>query len=201
MFLNGRAILYLFHRLSPFLIVSYFILNSILLLDYKGLIYIAGLLLASCVAKLGENLFDSLETKHPIDTSDKCNLYTLGVSQNGYMNEPRFSKIPLSLVVFSYSLSYILVFIITSNLVSVNSITIIFFCYLICMEFLFLRTNECSNVVNCLFGIVIGGAIGTIWAFIIKSSNNTNLYYYNGINNGSYCTIAKERKYKCTMNP
>ena len=198
MFLDGQAILYLFNRLSPFLIVSYFVLNSILQLDYKGLIYISGLLLASTIAKLFGDYYFSNSISKTIP-NENCNLYTLGVGPDGYMNHARFSKVPLSLVVFSYSFAYLLFFIITSNLLSVNFITVLLFIYLIIMEFYFLNKNNCSNVIAGLIGCIIGTATGIIWAFIIKTSNNADLYYYNGINNASYCTIAKERKYKCTF--
>ena len=201
MILNGAGLIYIFERFSPFFIVSYFVLNSILQLDYKGLIYISGLLLASCIIKL---LGDKSTFENPkielSDTTNPCLEYTLGTSSIGYIRDGPFSKIPLSLVVFSYTFTYLLYFIITSNLLSVNLVTITFFIYLIFVELHFLSRHSCSHPMNMLCGILVGGVIGVLWASIIKTSNNADLYYFNGINNAGYCTIAKERKYKCTFN-
>ena len=46
---NIINILYMFFRLAPFIIVSYFTLQSIFNQDLKGVIYLIGLLVASVV--------------------------------------------------------------------------------------------------------------------------------------------------------
>ena len=50
--LNLINILYLFFRMAPFVIVSYFSLQSILNQDLKGLIYLIGLIVTSFVVYL-----------------------------------------------------------------------------------------------------------------------------------------------------
>ena len=50
--LNLINVLYMFFRLSPFIIVSYFSLQSILNQDLKGVIYLIGLIVTSFVVYL-----------------------------------------------------------------------------------------------------------------------------------------------------
>jgi len=199
MFLDAKAIFYLFNRLSPFLIVSYFVLNSILQMDFKGLIYISGLLLTCCIAKLlgDSNLMNIPSTNEKYN--EQCNLLTLGnVDGESYLYRSRFSKIPLSIVVFSYTLSYLIFFMYNSNLISINYPTIILLVYFISVEIYFLNKYNCCGFFSTFTGIFIGTCLAMIWAYVISSSNNTDLYYYNGINNSNYCNlINNETQFIC----
>ena len=47
--INLINILYMFFRLAPFLIISYFTLQSLLNQDLKGVIFIVGLVIAAAV--------------------------------------------------------------------------------------------------------------------------------------------------------
>ena len=50
--LNLINILYMFFRLAPFIIISYFTLQSVLNQDLKGIIYLVGLIVTSAIIVL-----------------------------------------------------------------------------------------------------------------------------------------------------
>ena len=66
--LNIVSLIYLFFRLAPFIIVSYFALQSLFNQDLKGVIYLVGLLIASVVTILVGNILPS--TSGGTDTSN-----------------------------------------------------------------------------------------------------------------------------------
>ena len=61
---NISSLLYLSFRLAPFIIVSVFSLTSIIHQDFKGLIYLGGLLFTSVFAIMFGNMFDSYFRKN-----------------------------------------------------------------------------------------------------------------------------------------
>ena len=85
--LNIITLLYLFFRLAPFIIICYFSLSSLFNLDIKGLIYLAGLMLACVIGIiLGSLCYDIPEEKQPV-----CDMITIG-------NNGSFSKIPIGII-------------------------------------------------------------------------------------------------------
>lgn len=118
---------YLIFRLAPIIIVSFFILQSFLVWDLKGVLYICGLLL-TCVStlvvnnwltmfipinKINEEPGNSNETIQYERKSPMCRTITLG--ENGEY----FSNIPLNLVIYSFTFFYLFIFIL--NLANPNS--------------------------------------------------------------------------------
>ena len=78
--LNLINVLYMFFRLSPFIIVSYFTLQSILNQDLKGVIYLVGLIVTSFIVYL----IASMLPEEPVSKNSndlmkvKCTQLTIG---------------------------------------------------------------------------------------------------------------------------
>ena len=200
MALNIVELPYLIFRLAPIIIVSFFILQSLLMWDLRGVLYLCGLML-TCVLTIFLskvlNMFSknnnapvaghaapaSTATVAPINTPNyKCRTITLG--ENGEY----YSKIPLNLVVYSFTFFYLLIFIL--NLANPKSTTVgilntkdytqekinqallqnipvlIIFPLLIIIEFIWLSINKCiegNNDINSyniyLFTYLLAGIV------------------------------------------
>ena len=191
--LNIISILYLFFRLAPFIIVSYFSLQSIFNQDLKGVIFLIGLLITSFVTIIIGNIL-------PIDKKGDgilsnyaraiCNQLTLG--SNGPI-----SKLPLSQTVYGYTLSYLAYFIGSNNLVSQNIPTFIIFPVLIIADIFWSSANGCSTNILLITALIIGGIFGTLWAMIIEASNVPGLSYFSGISNKDVCSRPTKSLYRC----
>ena len=123
--LNLINILYMFIRLAPFIIVSYFTLQSIFNQDLKGVMYLLGLLLASFATVMVASILPDATSDENAPTQikysiAKCSQLTLG-------NGGPISKLPLSQTVFGYTLSYLSYFIGVNNLQTQNIATYILF--------------------------------------------------------------------------
>ena len=98
--LNLVNILYMFFRMAPFIIVSYFTLQSILNQDLKGVIYLIGLIVTCFIVYLIAAVLPEEKGLMPSDYSKvRCTQLTIG-------NNYPISKLPLSQTVFGYTLTY-----------------------------------------------------------------------------------------------
>ena len=186
--LNVVNLIYLFFRLSPFIIVSYFALQSIFNQDFKGLIYLVGLLMASVTTIIVGNVIPKQDV--PALNQAKCNMLTLGA------NEP-LSRLPLSQTVFGYTLAYLSYFIGVNNLQSQNIATFVIFPLIVIADFMWSTSNSCASPEYLLTSLIIGGLIGVLWAMIIDSTKLADFTYFSGINNKDVCTKPTRSMYRC----
>jgi len=196
--LNIVNLLYLFFRLAPFIIVSYFTLQSLFNQDLKGLIYLVGLLVASVVTILIGNILPQDQTKSlliPESTNArlnkaKCNQLTLGAGQP-------ISNLPLSQTVFGYTLAYLSYFISMNSLQTQNIPMFVLFPIVILADIFWNVNNGCSSAIYLLSALILGGLIGSLWAMIIDSTKMANLAYFSGISNKDVCSQPKKSMYRC----
>jgi len=198
--LNLNYILYIAFRLSPFIIVSFFSLSSILNQDLKGLIYLAGMLFACFFAVAvgsSEYLqyeFKSDDIKAVQNAKIICN--TLSLSDTG-----RISNLPLSMVVFSYTFFYLVEIIAKYNLASQNIPTLVIFPLLIIGDFIWNTTNGCNNgFPQMIVAFGIGACWGALWSYIIRSTGIIQLQYFNGISNSQSCSRPSKQMFRCTSS-
>ena len=187
---NLVSICYLFFRLSPFIIVSYFGLQSLFNQDLTGVIFLIGLLIASVITiALGNILPIQAPTGSGI-SNVLCNQLTIGTSGP-------ISTLPLSQTVFGYTLAYLAYFIGVNSLQSQNIPTFIFFPLLIVADMIWNLRNRCSSGIKLLTALIIGGIMGTLWAMIIESTNMPQLAYISGVNNKEVCSNPTKSLYRC----
>jgi hypothetical protein len=191
--MNIVSLIYLFFRLAPFIIVSYFTLQSVFNQDLKGVIYLVGLLIASVVTILVGNVLPrtgNSETESTPLTTAKCHMLTLNESGP-------ISKLPLSQTVFGYTLAYLSYFIGVNNLQTQNIATFIIFPIIVIADFIWSTSNNCASPEMLLTALIVGGLIGVAWAMIIDSTNIANLAYFSGISNKDVCSQPSRSMYKC----
>jgi len=176
---------YLFLRLAPFILVCFFTLNSIFNQDFKGLVYLIGLLFACFSTIMAGRGFDQREKP------EICKMITIGGAELTYL--------PLSQCVFGYTFAYILFAIIKYKLMTSNIISIYFFVILIGSDMYWNSSNKCYSFVELLVGLFIGSAVGFFWAYIIDSSNAKNLQYFAGINNNEVCNVPSAQTFRCKV--
>lgn len=190
--LNLINVLYMFFRLSPFIIVSYFTLQSILNQDLKGVIYLVGLIVTSFVVYLIASVLpeESVYTNSNRLTQVKCTQLTIGEGAP-------ISKLPLSQTVFGYTLTYLSYFIGVNNLQSQNISIFILFPVLILGDILWSTTNSCSSPKYLLISLIISSIVGLLWAMLIESTGVGGFAYLTGIANKDVCSRPTKSLYKC----
>lgn len=180
---------YLFLRLAPFILVCFFSLASIFNQDYKGLVYLIGLIFA-CFGTAMVGKMINLPT--PPSNPEICNMITIGQSQN-------VSALPLGQAVFSYTFVYLLYAIIKNNYVKANIPTLVFFPLLIVADFVWNIRNSCNSFFQLLSSLILGGLFGLIWAAIISSTKASNLQYFSIVNQKEVCSKPSSNTFRCNV--
>lgn len=187
--LNLNSLFYLFFRLSPFIIVCFFTLGSIINGELKGFIYLVGLIFTCVISRL----FSSPFVDNSIDNNAKapvCSLYTI--------NSIAPNVTPMSLVILSYTFFY-LVFPIGKYKLAIDNVPVlIFFPILILAEAYWIISKSCFPVINCFLAFVFGGCLGVAWAAIIDATKLRGLQYYNIGSNRERCSVASKQRFVCT---
>lgn len=188
--INVSFLLYTAFRLAPFILVSFFSLSSILNQDFKGIVYLAGLLFATFIATMIGSSFDVFK-KTVIPENDMiCNVLTL--TDNG-----RLSNLPLSMVVFSYTFFFLVDIIANKKLELQNIPTLIIFPLIIIAEFAWNVFYKCGSMAGIIGAFAVGSVFGWAWSAIIRSSGAVKLQYFNGISNANTCTRSSTQKFTC----
>jgi len=208
---NILNVAYLAFRLAPFILVSFFTLQSFLNWDLKGIVYLAGLIFTTFFILLTENY---IKNGNNVDRSSQCSLITITKDQR---------KIPLSTVVFSYTFLYLIALIInmaqtpganispldastgayTSNNLSTamqeNIPTLILFPVLLILDTLWILSYSCFDISWIFWGFMGGALGGLIWAAIIAKSNNPDLMYISSASLGDTCSRPTKQLFRCRI--
>jgi hypothetical protein len=186
---------YLSFRMAPFILVCFFILQSILNYDLKGIIYLAGLMFASVATVLLNNsMLHNFPIENAFNYGGKCSIITLGEGGK------RLTEIPLSIAVYSYTFFYMLIFIFnlgnsTDNkgvlgssfnkngelnaAFQQNIPTLILFPLLCFLEVMWSIQNNCVQkpLIYITAALIIGAIVGVVWAIIITSLKINSIMY------------------------
>ena len=185
------SIIYLFIRISPLLVVSHFVLQSILNTDSKGMIYLTGLIL-TCLfnSVVGAALPPPKEIASANDID--CKSMALG----------NFPNVSISQVTLGFTYGYLMYIILYyakkgETYVNSNLPTIILFPLLIFGNGFWNWLKGCTELSILLLSLVMGLGGGVGWAFMLKSANYKHLALFNGISNHAICSKPAKTKFKC----
>ena len=182
--INLTNVVYLFLRLSPFIIVGYFILQSIFESSTKGLFYLVGLLITTVVTILA-----SRNESFKSDT-DKlvCKGATLGNGQISYL--------PLSQSTLVYSFVYVLTIVLDYGSFGMNIGTITSFPILILADW-FGNRNCISLMPNLIVTWLIAAAIGFAWTKMLIGTGY-DITFFQGISDANVCKM-NTNKFRCRL--
>lgn len=179
--INVISLSYLFSRLSPFIIVSYFVLQSLFNQNLKGIFYVAGVLLTCFISFLfiGENTDKNLD--NPV-----CNAIE------------GMPDMPIGQTILGFTFSYLSYIIIKHNLATTNTGTFMIFPILIISDLIWNITNGCAKPLILLGSLAIGTMAGISWGMIIDRVD-PELQFFNGIGNKEICKRPSSTLYKCSL--
>jgi hypothetical protein len=189
--LSLNSLIYLFYRLSPFILVCFFVLGSIINSEAKGFMYLVGLI---CTTVLCYGLVPWLGGSVP-DGSDKVMSVACSTLKiNGITSETT----PMGMIIFSYTLFYLVYPIVRHHLEMDNIPLLLFFPLLILGDIYWNTSHSCFTPRQQFVTLVISGACGLGWGAIIERTNMKGLQYFNIGTGRQRCAQASTGKYKCT---
>ena len=180
--LNLTNVIYLVLRLSPFIIVGYFILQSIFESSTKGLFYLAGLLITTIFTVLTSRSFKN-------DKGDlSCRGATLGNGEVSYL--------PLSQMTLVYSFVYVITIVLEYGTFNMNIGTIATFTTLILADWF--GNRNCITIMPNLFVTwLIAAGIGYMWTqYLINTGYD--IVFFQGVSDANVCKMNTD-KFQCRL--
>lgn len=192
---NFSTLIYLFLRLSPFVLICFFSLLSIFNSDLKGIVYLFGVSFTILANILLGNL---LSFKDNEKADEICNVINLG-NQN-------FSSLPIGQSIIGFTSSYLIsTLFINNNKYKNKSIlnnwpTIVFFIGLIGSDLYWNNFKQnCYTYAQSITSYLISISIGILWAFIITNMNTPSLQFFPKYKNDEMCERASNKTYECKV--
>jgi len=201
-----------FAALSPLFISTYLLLNSVFQGNLRGIIFLVGNALASSIGllvksaakmkrgplKYGDKYNQVSDPNSLPPAHDFCDVFEPPHSSLKYYGLPSSHA-----VFFGYTLAYISAGI-NSNPNKPGIPFIILLSVLAGMDLFFRKASRCDGTMDILAGLVIGGAIGTVWYFLIKfawpdGKGDKMVYYAKDDINVEKCKLGKQ-KFVCKKN-
>lgn len=189
---NFNSLVYLFFRLSPFIVVCFFTLSSIINNEIKGFVYLVGL----C---FGLVLLSLIGGSMPI----------LGLPETGNASESKAllcnslpfgnASLPIGIGILGYTLGYLLFTIIKYKIVIFNLSIVILFPILILADIWWNISTGCYNPLQCAISLIVGSGAGLLWSYIIWKSKVKEFQYYNIGATSEICSKPTAQTFKCAV--
>ena len=190
--LSGGSILQLISSLSPLYLSVFFILSSISNGDLKWTMFLAGLIFLIFIFSLAAMTTDAKfdKTLGSAFYKRECNFVNFPYGLSEY-TIPNFNSTALSFI-FAYIYLPMIQFE-SYNLVLLSIIMVLFF-----IDAVTKVMNGCTPVVGILMGLAIGWIVGYLWYLIVSSANN-NLIYFNNASTNPICSRPNNQTFKCKV--
>lgn len=168
--------------LSPYILISFFLLLSILNYNLKGLMYFIGVVILGFFI----NAFSRFKFIHNSDIK-ACNFF------GDFVNDiPAFST-----GLYSYTFFYLFIAMINSSIMNMG--LIILFLVMGAADARIRLHYKCTNIKGILFGIIIGGIIGTFWYILMSQADPKFLYFEEYVSNKVACSVPRKQAFKCRL--
>tara|TARA_B100000900_G_scaffold410995_1_gene429827 strand:+ start:435 stop:1046 length:612 start_codon:yes stop_codon:yes gene_type:complete len=193
--INFTALVYLFLRLAPFILVSFFSISSIFNYDFKGAVYLLGLLASSVIVLSLESIISSISPgifDAPSQRELTCDF--LNITDNSPL-----SSLPLGSGIISYTFSYLLYVIIKYEYVANNVPLMIFFSVLILSDFIWHITHSCYNQTTVLITIILFASCGVLFSFLLDKLKLVDLQYFTHVSGQQVCSRPSKQSFHCSI--
>lgn len=180
------------YRIFPFILVSYFVMSTLLGNDFSGFLVFLGILFTSLITiGIGKNesvknfIYDGETDSSKIITKLKtCNLIMLG-------NQP-LSYLPLSTHTFAFALGYFSYIMKKTDTLQTNLLSFVFLLFLVIGDTIY-NVKTCYGPATFI-PLIIGGIGGILWAVSIGKKN----WMVPKQSTNEKCS-TKDMKYKCNI--
>lgn len=177
--------------ISPFLLAFFLIISSIFNQDLKGVVYLAGVLIASIINILFQNIIQHSRSE---SAALLCSLVGFNIfNTGGSYDTPNSSS-----VFITFTLAYLLLPMYYNS--QMNYGVLIFLLVLFIVDSITNVMNKCTNIGGAFIGGLIGFILGLIWFSIIFATNNQDLLYFSEfVSNNVMCSKPSKQTFKCSV--
>lgn len=188
--LTPTNLLHFISILSPFLLGFFLVMTSIFNQDMKGLVYLAGILIASVI-----NLFlmTILGSRMASDASPVCNIIDFSIMGSNNFNSPCMTSMIISFTMaylflpmrFNHQMNYVVIVSLIALFI-INMLTKIF--------------DKCTTFGGSILGGMVGFLMGAGWYVLFHATGYDSLLYFDDfISNNTVCKRPRKQTFKCSV--
>ena len=180
--------------LTPFLIIFFLLMSSVINQDFKVIIYLLGTSIASLI-----NIFFMylIRSKRTEDASPFCNVFTFPFTVNSVANE-RYDAPSMTSMFISFTLAYIWIPMVFNPPNTVNIPLVLTLSALLVIDIIAQHNQKCTNFLGSFLGTLVGFVMGAAWYGLVNSSGYQSLLYYSDFTgNKTICSRPKKEYFKC----
>lgn len=177
-----------FSFISPTLLVFFMFMSSLFNQNLKGLVYLAGLLIASLFNIFFMNLIGSGRDENE---AFSCSIFDIPhVSQYN-------SPYPSSLII-AFTVAYLVLPMKYNN--QMNYAVLGFLLCLLGIDILTKVQNKCTTYAGAVLGGLVGFLLGTVWYILFHGAGFDALMYFDELRSDSVvCSRPTKQTFKCSV--
>jgi len=178
---------------SPFILTMMMVLISLFNSDVKGLVYLAGIMLALPINVMLQNLIKS--KRETTDPDATCDLFDFPYPSQWIQSydTPSYNSL-----IIAFTFIYLFLPMYQTNYM--NYPLLIFILMLLITDAVTRNTLKCTKITGSILGALVGLLFGTMWYNIFKLSGHESLLYYDGYDSNKVaCSRPTEQKFKCSV--
>lgn len=182
--------------LTPFLIIFFLLMSSVINQDFKVIVYLFGTSIASLI-----NIFFMylIRSKRTEDASPFCNVFTFPFTVNSVANE-RYDAPSMTSMFISFTLAYIWIPMVFNPPNTVNLPLVLTLSALLVIDVIAQHNQKCTNFLGSFLGTLVGFVMGALWYSLVNSSGYKSLLYYTDFTgNKTICSRPQKEYFKCDV--
>ena len=186
--LTFHGLISLVSAFSPIFITFFILMLTCMNQNFKGLIFIAGVIIS-----LGFNLLimKTIKSENFDDASLTCSLVDLPVL--GSFNSPSNASLFIA-----FTFTYLFIPMIYNN--QMNYPVIILLLSLFIMDSYMRVGNKCTTLIGVFLGWFVGTLCGALWFAIFHSNGADKFLYFNDLGSNSVrCERPSKQMFKCSV--
>jgi hypothetical protein len=186
--LNFTNILELFSFFSPLLLGFFLVMSSLFNQNLKGLVYLAGVLIATAI-----NIFfmNQLESPKLDGAAFSCDFVGLPIMSK--FNSPA----PTSLFI-AFTIAYLVLPMQYNN--QMNYVILISLLCLLVVDGITRVNKKCTTAGGSFLGALVGLILGATWYTLFHISGYDSLLYFDELqSNNVMCTKPSKQSFKCSV--
>lgn len=186
--LTPTNLLHFISILSPFLLTFFLVMSSIFNQSLKGLVYLAGILIAAIINVF---LMNILKSNMAEDASPSCNMIDFSLMSN-------YDSPCMSSMIIAFTMAYL--FLPMRYNEQMNYVVVVSLIALYIMNFLTKVYDKCTTYGGSILGGVVGFMLGTSWYVLFHTYGYDSLLYFDDfISNNTVCKRPRKQTFKCSV--
>lgn len=174
----------------PIIIICFFLLDSLLHRNVKGLVFLIGLSFSIMSTIFVGNSFGLSSLKG----NDVCQPFT--INSNSF-----HTNLPLNPTILIFTTVYLTYTAAKNNFILKNTFFLLIMFLIIVSDNIWLIQNKCYSPLQVIVSNCIGLLAALLWSFIIHKSNDKSIIYMIGTDNNNTCELPKKKTFKCKYKP